>query len=242
MQFPSSAGFVLALFLSVAAPVAAPITAHAATDTPDFTVSGAATIISDYRFRGISLTGKDPAVQATINVSHSSGVYVGTWASSLDMGDRYGPTEVDFYAGWAGAVAPRTTLDTMLAYYSYPGGEGSGKIEYLEATTKLTHDFGPLSATVGSGYSWSQAALGGDHLYLFGDTAAPIPGTPLTLRAHGGRSKGAISPKPGGYYDWSLGADAALGPVTLGLAYIDTNLRRNPAATAAALFSVTAAF
>ena len=239
MRFPPSAGLALALsFL--------PVPAHAGDDAPDFAVTGAVTIISDYRFRGISLTGKDPAVQATINLNHANGAYLGTWASSLDMGDRYGPTEVDVYAGWAGTVASRTSLDVMLAYYSYPGGRnpgrGSGKIEYLETTAKLTHDFGPLSASLGSGYSWDQAALGGDHLYLFGDTAAPVPGTPLTLRAHGGRSKGAISPKPGGYYDWSLGADATLGPVTLGLAYIDTNLRHTPAATAAALFSVTAAF
>ncbi|TDW67684.1 uncharacterized protein (TIGR02001 family) [Novosphingobium sp. PhB55] len=241
MHFASSAGLVLALFFL-------PVTAQAADDTPDFSVSGAATIISDYRFRGISLTGKDPAVQATINLSHKSGVYLGTWASSLDMGDRYGPTEVDFYGGWAGTVAAATTLDVALAYYSYPGGErpaagaGAAKIEYFETTARLTHDFGPLSATVGSGYSWDQSALGGDHLYLFGETAAPIPGTPLTLRAHGGRSKGAISPKPGGYYDWSLGADAALGPVTLGLAYVDTDLGSASAADAAALFSLTAAF
>ena len=235
MHFLPSAGVALALLLL-------PVATHAADETPEFTVSGAATLISDYRFRGISLTGKDPAVQATINVGHSSGAYVGTWGSLLDMGERYGPIEVDFYAGWAGAVASRTTLDVILAYYSYPGGEGSGKIEYLETTTKLTHDFGPLSATLSAGYSWNQAAIGGDHLYLSGDTAAPIPGTPLTLRAHGGRSRGVISPKPGGYYDWSLGGDAVLGPITLGLSYIDTNLRRNPAATAAALFSITAAF
>jgi len=217
MYFASSAGLALALFLL-------PVSVHAAENAPDFTVSGAATLISDYRFRGISLTGKDPAVQATVNLSHKSGIYVGTWTSSLDMGDRYGPTEVDFYSGWSGALAARTRLDVALAYYSYPGGEGSGKIEYFETTSRLTRDFGPFSATVGSGYSWSQAALGGDHLYLFGETAAPVPGTPLILRAHGGRSKGAISPRPGGYYDWSVGADAALGLITLGLSDGDTDL------------------
>lgn len=234
MRSPCYAGLALALTV-----MSAVVQAQA---TPDFTVSGAATLISDYRFRGISLTGKDPSVQATVNLSHESGVYVGTWAASLDMGDRYGPAEVDLYAGWAGTVASRTTLDVALAYYSYPGGEGPGRIEYFETTTRLAHDFGPFSVTLGSGYSWNQAALGGDHLYLYGETAAPIPGTPLTLKAHGGRSRGAISPDPDGYYDWSLGADATFGQVTVGLSYVDTDLRHNPAADAAALLSLAAAF
>ncbi|WP_185999703.1 TorF family putative porin [Novosphingobium aerophilum] len=235
MRFAISSGFALTL-------LSLPIAAHAQSDTPAFTVSGGATIISDYRFRGISLTGKDPAVQATINLSHESGIYVGTWASSIDMGERYGATEVDLYTGWAGSLAPHTSVDVAVAYYSYPGGEGSGKIEYFETTAKLTQDLGPMQATLGSGYSWDQAALGGDHLYLYGEAAVPIPRTPLTLRAHGGRSKGAISPRPGGYYDWSLGADANLGPVTLGLSYIDTDLGRGARADGAALFWVSAAF
>ena len=231
---------VLSGFASIALFIAPP--AQAQEETPAITVSGGITLISDYRFRGISLTGKDPAVQGTINLSHKSGVYVGTWSSSLGMGDRYGPTEVDFYGGWAGSVAKGTTLDVALAYYSYPGGEGTGKIEYFETTAKLTRDFGPLRATLGSGYSWDQAALGGDHLYLYGETAVPVPGTPITLKAHGGRSKGAISPKPGGYYDWQLGADVALGKLTFGLSYIDTDLSRGAQADGAALLSLSAGF
>ncbi|TCM21340.1 uncharacterized protein (TIGR02001 family) [Novosphingobium sp. PhB165] len=215
---------------------------HAQEETPAITVSGGVTLISDYRFRGISLTGKDPAIQGTINLAHKSGVYVGTWGSSLGLGDRYGPTEVDLYGGWAGNVAKRTSLDVAVAYYSYPGGKGTGKIEYFETTAKLTHDFGPLRGTLGSGYSWDQAALGGDHLYLFGEAAAPIPGTPVTLRAHGGRSKGALSPKPGGYYDWSLGADVAVSKLTFNLSYIDTDLSHGHQADGAALFSVSAGF
>lgn len=215
---------------------------HAQEESPAITVSGGVTLISDYRFRGISLTGKDPAIQGTINLAHKSGVYVGTWGSSLGMGDRYGPTEVDLYGGWAGNLAKHTSLDVALAYYSYPGGEGTGKIEYFETTAKLTHDFGPVRGTIGSGYSWDQSALGGDHLYLFGEAAAPVPGTPVTLKAHGGRSKGALSPKPGGYYDWSLGADIAVSKLTFGISYIDTNLSRGNRADGAALFSVSAGF
>ena len=55
------------------------------TDPPsDFTFSGYVQGVSDYRFRGYSLSGGDPALQGTINLNHSSGFYAGAWASSLD--------------------------------------------------------------------------------------------------------------------------------------------------------------
>lgn len=47
------------------------------------TVSGSATIVSDYRFRGVSQSDKDLAVQAGITVTHESGLYVGAWGSNL---------------------------------------------------------------------------------------------------------------------------------------------------------------
>ncbi|WP_395327383.1 TorF family putative porin [Novosphingobium sp. BL-8H] len=239
MRFAILSGLAPIVFL-ISPPV------HAQEETPAITVSGGVTLISDYRFRGISLTGKDPAIQGTINFAHKSGLYVGTWGSSLGLGDRYGPTEVDLYGGWAGTIAKRTSLDVTMAYYSYPGGkrggQGAAKIEYFETTARLSYDFGPVRTTVGSGYSWDQAALGGDHLYLFGEAAAPVPGTPITLKAHGGRSKGAISPKPGGYYDWSLGADVTFDKLTLGLSYIDTNLSHGNQADGAALVSLSAGF
>ncbi|WOK35205.1 TorF family putative porin [Sphingomonas sp. C3-2] len=237
MRFVTSSGLALIAFLL---PVAA--AAETAADTPEFTVSGAATIVSDYRFRGVSLTGKDPAVQATINLAHESGVYIGAWGSSIDMGDRYGATEIDFYAGWAGSIAPRTDLDMAVAYYSYPGGSGPGKIEFFETSAKLSHDLGPLRTTLGMNYSWDQAALGDDNLYLYGEAAASIPGTPLTLKARGGRTRGALSPRAGSYHDWSLGADAGFGPITVGLAYVDTDLGRGARADGAALLSISAAF
>ena len=48
------------------------------------TVSGSATIVSDYRFRGISQTDKDFALQGGMTVSHESGVYLSVWGSSVD--------------------------------------------------------------------------------------------------------------------------------------------------------------
>ena len=89
------------------------------TDAPgDLTVTGNVALVTDYRFRGISLSGGDVAVQGTINVNHASGLYAGVWASSLEQDalDIYGSTEVDLYAGWTGKVSSGVTADAGLLY------------------------------------------------------------------------------------------------------------------------------
>ncbi|MET0180564.1 MAG: TorF family putative porin, partial [Novosphingobium sp.] len=74
-----------AAFLFTSGLASSPAFAEEETAPPsDITFSGYAQGVSDYRFRGYSLSGGDPALQGTINVNHSSGFYVGAWASSLD--------------------------------------------------------------------------------------------------------------------------------------------------------------
>src|SRR5262245_6966550 len=77
-----------------AAPAAAPASPH--------TFTGNMAIVSDYRFRGISQTFKQPALQGGLDYSHSSGFYVGNWNSNIDEGAGFpsGNLEMDFYGGW----------------------------------------------------------------------------------------------------------------------------------------------
>src|SRR3712207_6349387 len=49
-----------------------------------FTVTGGATVVSDYRFRGITQTDKRFAIQGTFSVAHESGFYATVWGSSID--------------------------------------------------------------------------------------------------------------------------------------------------------------
>ena len=69
---------VAALLLS-----ATPVLAQEA-ESKALTINGSATLTSDYRYRGISQTDKDFAVQGGLTVSHTSGAYVGIWGSSVD--------------------------------------------------------------------------------------------------------------------------------------------------------------
>ena len=169
-------------------------------------------LVTDYRFRGLSLSGGDPAIQGSINLNHSSGFYVGTWASSLEDSPVYGNMEIDVYGGWTGEVTSGLTADAGLVYYVYPNGKvGDGN--YFEPYASLSTTFGPATAKVGVAYAWKQNSLGGDdNLYVYTDLGAGIPDTPISVSAHLGYTDGALSPKlltlesTDGGFDYSVGA------------------------------------
>jgi uncharacterized protein (TIGR02001 family) len=219
---------------------AATVLTAAATAAPAFAddapasavaVSGNVTLVSDYRFRGVSLSGGDPAIQGGITVTHQSGFYAGTWASSIDDGgtDFYGDMELDLFGGWSGNVAEGVGLDVGLLYYAYPTNAKGNNAEFFEPYVNLSTTLGPVQAKVGANYAWDQNAIGSqDNLYVHTELSAGIPQTPLTLSAHLGYNSGPLSPDytlglsgDKTAWDWSLGASATvLGKLTLGVSYV----------------------
>lgn len=193
----------------------------------DFTFSGYVQGVSDYRFRGLSLSGGDFAVQGTINLNHSSGFYVGAWSSSLEDTPVYGSAEVDLYGGWTKSIGSGITADIGLLYYVYPNGR-VGKANYFEPYASLTAAIGPATAKVGVAYAPSQDSLGNqDNTYVYGELGAGIPSTPVSVLAHLGYDDGVQSPDlltgagTGGGFDYSLGATYAITPkFSVGASYI----------------------
>ena len=218
-----------ATVLAGAAFAATPAMAEEQTDS-QVTVSGSVALVTDYRFRGVSLSDGDPAVQGGLTIGHSSGFYVGTWASSLEDTPVYGEMEMDLFGGWKGDIASGVTLDAGLTYYAYPSGDkGAGPSDYFEPYVKLSTTVGPVGATLGVAYAWKQDALAKhDNLYIFTDLNAGIPNTPITLSAHLGYTDGVLAPdyangvnNDKSAFDWSVGASATvLGGLTLGVSYI----------------------
>ena len=89
-----------------------------------FGVNGGATVVSDYRFRGISQTNRRFAVQGTFSISHSSGFYGTVWGSSIDDYVANGSdTELDLIIGYKKSFGS-TTIDGGVLYYYYPGSGG----------------------------------------------------------------------------------------------------------------------
>ena len=225
---------------------------------PAVTVSGTVGIASDYRFRGVSQSDQEMAVQGGITVAHRSGFYVGTWASNLAGWGTFGGAnmELDLIGGYKATLANDATLDVGLTWYMYPGG--ADKTDFAEPYAKLTGTTGPATLTAGVAYAPKQQAIGkwydsgadaangvynrrgakDDNLYLWGDGAFAVAGTPLTARAHIGHSRGqdglgpnatAVSPT-GSYWDWSLGADATWRGLTVNVSYVATDISGRDAA------------
>jgi len=195
-----------------------------------FEFSGNVALVSDYRFRGVSFSDGDPALQGGIDLAHSSGFYVGTWASTISGGGPYGELEVDIYAGWSGDVSDGLTVDVGLLYYVYPTENELANLlgvetDYFEPYASISTTLGPVGATLGVAYAWDQDSLGGDdNLYLYTDFEAGIPGTAITLTAHLGYTDGVFATAASGdSFDWGLGASYAItDSLSFGVNYVDT--------------------
>jgi len=210
------------------------VPAKAANLSHGLTINGGVTLVSDYRFRGISQTDRGFAVQGTLTLSHSWGFYATVWGSSIDDYVAAGSDEeIDLIGGWHHSWHG-TTLDLGVLYYHYPG---SGALihgydsDFAEPYLSVAHSFGPVTAKATASYAPRQAALSvgngkEDNLYLAGDLSAAIPHTALTLSGHLGHSFGPSYLTIGNSYtDWNFGASYAVGPLTLGVQYVDTDGR-----------------
>ncbi|WP_156839914.1 TorF family putative porin [Novosphingobium aquimarinum] len=214
-------GLVAASLFAGAAIAATPALAQ---DDSGITISGNAALVTEYRFRGVDLSGGDIAIQGGIDLSHSSGFYIGTWGSSLDEDTvGYGHTELDIYGGWTGEVTSGVTADVGLIAYLYPNA-GPGDFDYFEAYGSVGFTFGPAETTLGVAYAFEQDSLGGDdNLYLYADVGIGIPNTPVSVSGHIGYTDGFLTyTNDGNAFDWSIGAQFAVNDnLSVGVSYID---------------------
>lgn len=208
-------------------------------------ITGGVTAISDYRFRGLTQTGGDGALQGTVNINTAAGPYIGVWASSIDGGRRsrtpllvgYGPAEVDLYAGYT-KTFHGVGVDAGVLYYYYAGHfkDVVRNTDFFEPYANLSYTIGPVVAKVGANYAWGgqkgldfRANNKDDDIYVYAEGAIGIPHTPLTIKGHGGRTQGSLglanlNPTKDTYYDWSVTGEAVGGPIKVGVSYLDTNI------------------
>ena len=209
------------LAIAVAAAVAVPGLARAQATSPH-TVAGNMSIVSDYRFRGISQTFVQPAIQGGIDYSHSSGFYLGNWNSNVS-GNSFvdGTIEMDLYGGYKFGAGP-VTLDVGLLQYLYPGAEAGGvKYDTLEAYVGVSWKWFTLkySTTIDDYFGLANSDGSG---YL--DLSASYEIAPkLTLVGHVGQQKvknfDALD-----YVDYKIGLSYDLNGWLLGVTYIDTDV------------------
>jgi uncharacterized protein (TIGR02001 family) len=107
-------------------------------------VSGSVALLSDYRFRGISLTGNRPALQATVVYDHPGGAYAGLFASNVRLDTGTSLQGIGF-AGYAMRLADRFDIDVGASWSGFSGRQdvGYGEIHagaaYQGFTARLSY-------------------------------------------------------------------------------------------------------
>jgi len=219
--------------------------APAAPPPPPYTLTANAGIVSQYLYRGITQTARNPAIQGGFDYANTNGFYVGTWGSSISwIGDNYkdfGATkasagmEWDIYGGYKGKAGP-LDFDVGALQYYYPGDyaglpAGVVKPNTTELYGALSKDWmsAKLSYVVSSGLFGVDKARGS--YYLDVSANYPIVDT-WTLNAHVGYQKyagtnsGVSNSSLYTYTDWKLGVTKDLGSGWSALAYYcDTNAK-----------------
>jgi uncharacterized protein (TIGR02001 family) len=143
---------------------------------PESSLSYNAGVVSDYRYRGISQSRLNPALQGGVDYAGKSGFYVGAWGSTIkwikdagtitETAGVKGSVEVDLYGGYKGAVGD-VAYDVGFLRYEYVGNtlkdtgyanantnEVYGAVTYGLFTAKYSHAVSNLFGNVDSKNSY----------------------------------------------------------------------------------------
>lgn len=198
---------------------------------PESTLAFNAGVVSDYRYRGISQSRLDPALQGGVDYSDKSGFYVGAWGSTIkwikDSGASQGAVELDLYGGYKGAVGD-VAYDVGFLRYEYAGNklkqvsgfvnantnEVYGAVTYGLFTAKYSHALSDLFGNPNSKNSY----------YL--DLSANLDlGNGYTLTPHVGRQMVKNLPAYS-YNDYSVTLAKDLGNgLSASVMLVDTNAK-----------------
>ena len=201
-----------------------------------FTLTLDLTGVSDYRFRGISLSDKDPAFQPAVTLSHESGFYVGVWGSNIAENDG-SDVEIDLLAGWGGTLGP-IDVGVSATYYVYPGVQD---INYAEFIATASHEFGNLTVGTTFAYTPKQGdAAPKRGLYGAVNASYAIPGTPLSVNGSYGIEDNAFY---GNKHDYSIGLSADVIGFSIGANYVKaTHTDNDPLGKGRIVLSISRSF
>ena len=193
--------------------------AHADISRENFT--GYITLTSDYRFRGLSQTSMDPAVQAGIDFQHDVGLFAGLWGSNVDFPiDQFQPdprdVELNYYLGYHRPIGREWAGVISVIRYSYPGA--TKNYDYTEISVGVNYQE-HLFATVA--YSDDAFSLGGSATVY--EIAAQFP---LVYGTEIGATVGLYDSSDlldGNYKYWNVGLSKPIDRWTFDARFHDTD-------------------
>jgi uncharacterized protein (TIGR02001 family) len=209
---------VIAASLAALLPLSIPAV-KAAEPTPEIEISGNVSLVSDYRFRGISQTDKKPAIQGGFDLGHKSGLYLGTWASNVSQWANVdGSMEIDFYGGYATELPMGVGLDVGHIWYQYPGNTGGNRTRewYVGLSySLLSYQF---SKTTTNWFGVGESK--GSYYHSLGLEYSPIDKLTLSATAGYQKVKGLGEGNDLSFKDYSLGGSYDVGDgYSVGLTY-----------------------
>jgi len=171
-------------------------------------------LVSDYRFRGVSLSNRKPALQAGMEYEHQSGFLFGGWGSNIAENEG-ADIELDLYAGYSGSAAGVAYSVTAFKYF-YPG---ASRLNYVELQSKVAAPLGPAHGWLELAFTPSQRNAD-QNIYTAAGISYDGP-YDVTFHAKGGRENGAYRSK----WDYEVGLTRSIQRVSLRAAFVTTNRR-----------------
>ncbi|HCS23122.1 MAG TPA: TorF family putative porin [Alphaproteobacteria bacterium] len=200
-----------------------------AESTGPWTLSGSATLASEYMTRGFSDSDSKPALQGSVALEHESGWAAEIWASNVDYNDSWeAKVEVDFYLTYTFGLGPG---DMTLGggYYWYPGARRAFDYDHYEFFASYESTLPDDVATLGAEiyYSPDFFADSGTGVYVTATADVPLPvADGLSLVGHVGHQWVEENDRFGvpDYLDYSLGFAYSFEPFTVDVRFYDTNV------------------
>lgn len=183
-------------------------------------VSSTVTFTNDYRFRGVSQTSGDPALQGSLDVGFDNGIYAGIWGSNVNFGDTDNANlEIDYYVGYAGELTEELSYAATLYYFQYHGYTDGTDIDFAEVDLQAFYkDFAVLYA-----YTDDYINSGDDYHYLALDYSTAI-NDQVNIDLHAGYTSGDAY-DDAEYSDFSVGVSGSVAGVNLSLAYLTNDVK-----------------
>ncbi len=178
-------------------------------------------ITSDYRFQGVRLSDRQPAVQLSLHWLLPEGIYAGVWMSRVDFDD---PTdtwlEVDLYAGRRFRIrGNEVRLEAM--YNSFNEGDVGRTYDFFQAKVLVDRNLGRIAFGTTTALSPSGSYGAGVTLHTHARAAMDV--TSL-VAVTGSAGVGFVEHRRNRAY-WDVGVTTTLSGLSLDLRYTDTNLR-----------------
>jgi uncharacterized protein (TIGR02001 family) len=227
---------------------------------PEYNLTANIGLVSNYYFRGMTQTWGGPAVQAGADLTHSSGLAVGTWLSNVSGNqfaggslewDVYGSYTYKFNEDWSAFIGvysylyPGANVNNSQSSYghlpsqNYNTVEGNFGINWRWVGAKISYSFTDyFGAAKDTGFRDSTAGT----YYPELNVNYPVWG-PITLVGHVGytgfssklqapNSNGQSNPS---YTDWKVGANYTFDGWVFGAYYVggsNTNFYKDTSSAA----------